>query len=312
MANPFAVLIYLDENLVRNLSSLVLSGYIETRIQRKIKDSTIHTGVHVESRNGSSKQETNGTLEREGYRDENEGNLINAEQHNQICRDLDGKAFIRQEDELRKTYTTFALNGNLNNYLNEGQFLQTRTGNNIISDEIESGELIEIEGTITNESLLAYVDTLIKLLSSIGCDNLNLLLDGKKSKLLNFSVLLNMLTHLQETLKLNDTQDLIMSTGEGSAILTVNKNNFMHNDYNIFDRVNCNCKVIGKVVKTCSRTGCINFLRKTGAEDFYEKFLESCDFLLECLKENGIVVPERPCCKIENNGIQVMPISISI
>ncbi|MBW6409189.1 hypothetical protein [Clostridium weizhouense] len=312
MANPFAVLIYLDENLVRNLSSLVLSGYIETRIQRKIKDSTIHTGVHVDSRNGSSKQETNGTLEREGYRDENEGNIINAEQHNQISRDLDGKAFIRQEDELRRTYTTFALNGSLNNYLTEGQFLQTRNGNNIISDEIASGELIEIEGLITNQSLLSYIDTLIILLSSLGCDNLNLLLDSKKSKILNFSVLLNMLTHLQEILKLNDTQDLVMSTGEGSAVITVNKNNFMHSDYNIFDRVNCNCKVIGKVVKSCSRSGCISFLRKTGTEDFYEKFLESCDFLIECLKENGIVVPERPCCKIEENGIQIMPISISI
>ncbi|WP_315078979.1 hypothetical protein [uncultured Clostridium sp.] len=312
MNNPFDILIYLDENLVRNLSSLVLSGYIDTRIQKRVRDAKIFEGIHFDSRNGSFQQETEGKSEREGYKDENKGNLANAEEHNQIWRDFNGTGNVRLEEEIRRTYTTFVLNGNLNNFFNTGEILRSRNDVNILNNEVESGELVEITGQITNQSLISYVDTLIALLSAIGCENLDPLLDKEKYKFINFSVLLNLLNKLKETLTLNNTQDLIMTTGDCTTVLTVNNNNFMNNDCNIFDKINCNCKVVGKVVKTCSGSGCINFLRKTGTEKFYEDLLIYCDSLLGCLKDNGIMVPERPCCKVENKGIQLMPISISI
>ncbi|AOR24239.1 hypothetical protein [Clostridium taeniosporum] len=312
MNNPFDILIYLDENLVRNLSSLVLSGYIDTRIQKRIRDAKVSEGVHLDSRNGSFQQETEGKNEREGYRDENKGNLVNAEQHNQVWRDFNGTGNIRLEEEIRRTYTTFVLNGNLNNFLQNGEILHSRNDINILNDEVESGELVEITGQITNQSLLCYVETLIALLDAIGCENLDPLLDKEKYKFINFSVLLKLLNNLKGKLILNNTQDLVMKTGDCTNVLTVNMNNFMNNDYNIFDKINCECKVIGKVVKTCCGSECINFLRKTGTEKFYEDLLIYCDSLLGCLKDQGIMVPERPCCKLENKGIQLMPISISI
>lgn len=312
MNNLFDVLIYLDENLVRNLSSLVLSGYIDTRIQKRVRDAKFSEGIHIDSRNGCLQQETEGKNEREGYKDENKGNLINSEQHNQIWKDFNGAGNVRLEEEIRRTYTTFVLNGNLNSFFNTGQILKSKNSIHILNNQINAGELVEITGQITNESLISYVETLIALLSAIGCEKLDPLLDKEKYKFINFSVLLNLLDKLKSTLTLNNTQDLMMITGDCTTVLTVNNNNFMNNDYNVFDKINCNCKVVGKVIKTCCGAGCINFLRKTGTEKFYEDLLDYCDSLLVCLKNNGIIVPERPCCKIENKGIQLMPISISI
>ncbi|SFC76735.1 hypothetical protein [Clostridium uliginosum] len=312
MANPFDILIYLDEYLVKNLSSLVLSGYIDTRILRNTRDKTCSSGLHLEKRNGAFTQETCGKNEREGFKDRNKASLMNQEKHDHICGDLDERNYAKQEEEIRRTYTTFVLNQNLNNYLNSDHILQYKNEKNIFDNAIASGELIEVTGKITNQCLTSYLDILINLLTSIGCENLNTILNKEKSNFINFSVFLNMISHLKETLILNNTQDLMMSMGKCTAILTVNTKNFMNSECNMFDKINCDCKVIGKVIKTCANGECINFLRKTGQDKFYEEFLSSCNFLLDSLKENGIIIPEMPCCKIEENAIQILPLSISI
>lgn len=48
MSNPFGILVYLDEILVRNLSSLVLTGFIETITRTQAFDRTLSAGFHEE------------------------------------------------------------------------------------------------------------------------------------------------------------------------------------------------------------------------------------------------------------------------
>ena len=225
-------------------------------------------------------------------------------------KDIDARQCIREEKQVKTTYTTFVLNGNLIDYLNENKQLQHKNETDIENNNIYTGDLIEIEGIITNKGILPYIDTLINLITIFGTEYLDTLSKECKGNI-NFSIFLKMLTYIKSILTYNNTQDLIMKRGNGTAILTVNKDNFMNNRCSMFDNINCHCKVVGKVIKTCSEEcDSISLLRKTGQEEFYENFFEKCKPLLECLKKNDILVPECPDLRINECAIQIMPLNI--
>jgi hypothetical protein len=310
MGNPFDILIYLDEDLVRNLSSLVLPGFIETITKRKSFDRTISAGFHEGDRNENSNQGSVSRLEREGYKDKNKLQANNNTMNHHLDKDIDARHCIREEEEIKTTYTTFVLNGNLINHFNENKQLQHKDEEDIENNNIEPGDLIEIRGTITNRGIIPFIDTLMNLITIFGAEYLDTL--TKECNLnINFSIYLKMLTYMKSVLTHNNTMDLIMKSGNGTAILTVNTNNFMNNKFDIFDNINCKCKVVGKVIKTCTEEcDSISLLRKTGQEEFYERFIEQCKPLLECLKKNNILVPDYPDLRINECAIQIMPLNI--
>lgn len=310
MNNPFDVLVYLDENLIRNLSSLVLTGFIETVTRTQAFDRTISAGFHEGNRLESFNEGHITRNEREGYKDKNKLEANHHSDNHHIDKDLDAKQCIREEKQVKTTYTTFVLNNTLITHLNENKQLQRKNESDIENNNIYSGDLIEIEGIITNRGVIPYVDTLINLITIFGVEYLETLTKECKG-IISFSIFLKMLTYIKSILTYNNTQDLIMTSGSGTAILTVNRDNFMNNKYSIFDNTNCRCRVVGKVIKTCSEEcDSISLLRKTGQEEFYEKFLEQSQPLLECLKKNNIMVPECPNLRINECAIQIMPLNI--
>lgn len=310
MSNLFDVLVYLDENLVRNLSSLVLTGFIETITKTQAFDRTLSAGFHQGDRIESSNQRSVTKNEREGYKDKNKLEANNNFEHHHMEKEIDTRQCVREEKQVKTTYTTFVLNGNLIDYLNENKQLQHKNEIDIENNNIASGDLIEIEGIITNKGVLSYIDTLINLITIFSTDYLNTLSKDCKGNI-DFSIFFKMLTYIKSILTYNNTQDLIMKSGNGIAILTVNKDNFMNNRCSVFDNINCHCKVVGKVIKTCSdECDSISLLRKTGQEEFYESFLKKCTPLLECLKKNDILVPECPDLRINECAIQIMPLNI--
>ena len=310
MNNPFDVLVYLDENLVRNLSSLVLTGFIETITRTQAFDRTLSAGFHEGDMIESSNQGSITRIEREGFKDKNKLEANNNTLHHHMNKDIDASHCIREEEEVKTTYTTFVLNGNLINHLNENKQLQHKNETDIENNNISTGDLIEIEGTITNKGVLSYIDTLINLITIFEVEYLDTLTKDCTEKI-NFSMFLKMLNYIKSILNCNSTQDLIMKSGKGIVILTINKDNFMNNRCNMFDNINCHCKVIGKVIKTCTQEcDSISLIRKTGQEEFYEKFLKKCEPLLECLKKNDILVPECPDLRINECAIQIMPLNI--
>ena len=195
-------------------------------------------------------------------------------------------------------------------HLNKNNELQHKDVTDIESDDIYAGDLIEVEGTITNSSLLCYIECLINLIDIFGADHLNTFTEGIETTM-NFTMFQKMLIHLKSILDCNNTQDLIMKVGNGKAILTINRNNFMNSQCNVFDKINCRCKVVGKVIKTCTeKDDTISLLRKTGQECFYENFFEKSTPLFDCLEANGLFVPECPELRIEECAMQIMPINI--
>ena len=64
MSNPFDILVYLDENLVKNLASLVLTGYIETITLTQAFDRTLKAGMKEENRIENSNQGSVTRIER--------------------------------------------------------------------------------------------------------------------------------------------------------------------------------------------------------------------------------------------------------
>jgi len=310
MNESFDVLVYLDENLVRNLSSLVLTGFIETITNTQSFDRTLSAGFHEDDRTECSTQGSVTRIEREGFKDKNKLEASNNFEQHHLEKDIDSRQCIREEKQVKTTYTTFVLNGNLIDYLNENKKLQHKNESDIENDNIYTGDLIEIEGTITNKCVISYIDTLINLITIFGAEYLDNLTKDCSGKL-NFSMFLKMLTYIKSILTYNNTEDLMMKSGTGTVILTVNKDNFMNNRCNMFDNINCHCKVVGKVIKTCTEEcDSISLLRKTGQEEFYEKFFEKCKPLLDCLKKNDILVPECPDLRINECAIQIMPLNI--
>jgi len=310
MNNPFDVLVYLDENLVTNLSSLVLTGFIETITRTQAFDRTLSAGFHEGERIESSNEGRITRNEREGFKDKSKLEANNNFKHHHLEKDIDARQCIREEKEVKTTYTTFMLNKNLIDYFNEHNQLQHKNETDIENNNIYSGDLIEIEGIITNKCIVSYIDTLINLITIFGTEYLDTLSKNCAGKI-NFLIFLKMLTYIKSILTYNNTQDLIMKTGNGTAILNVNKDNFMNNRSSMFDKINCHCKVVGKVIKTCTEEcDSISLFRKTGQEQFYEDFFEKCKPLLECLKKNDILVPECPDLRINECAIQIMPLNI--
>jgi hypothetical protein len=310
MNNSFDVLVYLDENLVRNLSSLVLTGFIETITHTQAFDRTLSAEFQEGDRLESSNQGSLTRIERKGFRDKNKSEANNNFLHHHIDKEIEARHCIKEERQVKTTYTTFVLNGSLINYFNENNQLQHKNENDIENNNIYPGDLIQLEGTITNKGIIPFVETLINLITIFGAEYLDTLTKECNLKI-NFSIVLKMLTYMKSILDYNNTVDLIMKSGKGTAILTVNKDNFMNNKFNMFDNINCHCKVIGKVIKTCSeKNDSISLLRKTGQEEFYEKFFEQFSPLLECLKKNDIFVPECPDLRINECAIQIMPLNI--
>lgn len=310
MNNPFDVLVYLDEILVKNLSSLVLTGFIETVTLTQSFDNTLSAGMQEGHRSENTSQDSITRIEREGFKDKNKLDSNNDFEHYHYDRALDARRCVREEKKVQTTFTTFVLNRNLIDYFNENEKLHKKNEDDIENDNIEVGDIIELEGTITNNSLVSYVDTLINLMDVFGCDYLDTLTKDCSCNL-TFTRFYKMLTYLKKVLCCNNTQDVIMKSGNGTVILTVSTDNFMNNKCSVFDKINCHCKIVGKVVKTCSEDcDSISLLRKTGQEEFYEKFFEKSRCLIKCLEDNDIFVPQCPNLRMEKCAIQVMPINI--
>lgn len=310
MNNPFDVLVYLDDTLVKNLAALVLTGYVETITRTLLVDKTLQAGMKEGDRIESTNQGSLTKIEREGFKDRNEFDSNNDFTHYHLDKDIDARQLVREQLQVQKTFTTFVLNGNLMSYFNEHNELHHKDVTDIENDNIEAGDMIEIEGTITNSCVATYVETLINLIDAFGCEYLNELTKDCKCKM-KFEAFSKMLACLKKTLDCNNTQDLIMECGSGKAVLTVNKVNFLNSSCNIYDKINCHCKVVGKVVKTCSSDeDTISLLRKTGQEDFYEKFFDMSKPLLECMSNNGIMIPKCPDLRINECAIQIMPLNI--
>lgn len=309
MANGFDLFIYLDEGLVRNLSSLLLNGYIEIRTYKTTIDRTLTGRVHLENKQQLFGEHRHIKDERDGYKAKNHTQAENYQKAIESDSGLEHRDYEKIEDEVKKIYTVFGLHNELITGLYNTNMITHINESHIINKKVAMGDYIEVNGEITTLSIVCYLDIIIDILTCYGTDNLNKLLDDRKSGRLNFTGILNMMKHLKELLTANDTEDLIVKNGDTTVVLTVNRRFFLNKDAYIFDKVHCGCKIMGKIVKI---TDNISLLRKTCQYEYYEKLLKSIQPLLNILEEDGIIIPDIPSLKISGRILELAPISICI
>ena len=71
------LLIYLDEGLTKNLNSLIINGYIETRTSKWIEDRTISAGVDFTDKDLYFQEDRRMKDERDGYKGKSYNNACN-------------------------------------------------------------------------------------------------------------------------------------------------------------------------------------------------------------------------------------------
>ncbi|NLK93744.1 MAG: hypothetical protein GX275_00945 [Clostridiales bacterium] len=308
--NTLDLLMYLDEGLVRNLSSLVLSGYIDIRTTRLIRDKTLSGRAAIENREHNFDEDRCAEDEREGYKGTNLFRAEHSEETINNMANIENREFIRREEEIKKIYTTFTLHKELFNGLNTIKPVKIFDNVSIKDGDISSGDYVKISGELISESVNSYLDSLINIFSCFGCDCLNKIITTNDSSMMNFTSINNIVNHLNEILNRNSTQDLILNCGDTPIVLNVNNNFFMNNNSYVYDKIDCPCTVFGKVIKVAKNGQSISLLRKTAQHDYYENLLGKCTPYCDKLTNSGIVVPKMPRLKCEGISLIIIPISI--
>ena len=309
-AATLALLMYLDEGLVKNLSSLVLSGFINIRTTKLIQDRTLLGSAGVDERHHNYDEDRCGEDERDGFRSSNLTRYEHNESTVQNKGFLENREFVRREEEIQRIYTSFELHSQLMVGLNEANYIQTFEDVTINEGDVSPGDYVKIHGELTTESLNSYIDSLLTVFECMGCDNLDSLIKSNNKCCMNFNAMNKFLTHLDTILNKNSTQDLILNCGNTPIILNVNNNFFMNNNAYIYDRVECPCTVYGKVIKVAPTGSCVSLLRKTAQCSFYENVLNQFSPYWGELTNSGIIVPEMPRLKCEGVSLIVVHISI--
>lgn len=301
-------LFYIDELLLTGLASLIGEGYIEIITRRRVWDRSLTGRINFDESCSEFFEDRNTKDKREGYKGyvKVDGNTCTESNCNN--RSIENRGICRFEEEEKHIFTMFSFHNKLANQLISNNLL--RYTDDILGETVQNGEYILLNGRISHECMKSYIDALKIIIDSFGCDFLNKLLD--KGCSMNFNIISNILDNILDKICLNNTTDLILTCGNKEIVLTINEGNFLKDRVHKFDNINCNCNILGKVIKHCNQNENIHFLRKTGQQDFYEDLLKKCIPYFDCLNKIGITPPVCPRMRIDKNPYQIVPISIYI
>ena len=303
---------YLDENLVRNLSSLLLSGYIDIRTTRLIQDQTLSGRAALEFMQHGFQDNRNSDTMKDGYKETNLAESVKSDQAQNTIANLENRQFIRREQEEKKIFTTFTLHSQLISGLTINNQIKSFNNKTIVEGEVKAGQYILLNGDLKTESVNSYLDSLLTIFDCYGCECLDGLMDNQSENIKSFKNAKHLISHLYQILNKNSTEDMILNCGDTKVVLNVNNNFFMNNNAYIYDKVDCPCTVFGKVINVASSGECVGLLRKTTQQEFYHRILNSCHNSCIKLEEKGIFIPKMPTLKCEGLSLIVMPISICI
>ncbi|WP_300384482.1 hypothetical protein [Clostridium sp.] len=307
------LLVYLDEELIRNLNSVALNGYIDIRTFRKIKDRTIGGNVRLNERNSDGYDCRNQKDKIEGYKSKHDSYENHYQNADEKTLGFEGRDFDRNEQEIKKISTVFTLHNDLLNKMIESNYVKDFLNEEIDFSSIKEGDYIQIKGCVQPTSMPLYIDTLINSLNCYGDDCLNNMIDIEGLGNLNFNIIKSLLENLNKTIMANGTRDLIIENNDISIITSINEGSFLINHSNMFDLAHCNCKIFGKVMKIKEENEkCISLLRKSSQEEYFNNILNEINPYFKKLMDKGIILPEKPECNIEGKTLIILPISISI
>lgn len=303
--------IYIDEYLIKSLSSVYLNGYIDIRTSRRICDNTLAGRIHLDENNKIYCSDGKSKIYNKGFKTNNKSTDCNHTTFYGNDRTLENRLFGRTEEEIKRIYTTFEIHNNMIISMNSSNAIRDMKNISLVNSNISEGDFIKLNGCIAETSIPSYLDSIISLIECFPIDLLDSLLVNKNLGKLNFSIILNLLKSIKEKISLNSTEDIIMNCQGYTAVLNTNSKYFLNGDCYVFDKCNCNCNVLGKVIKVCKNdSSCINLLRKLTQENYYMELLDSISPYLDLLKDLEIPIPKCPNPKITSPTVLVTPISM--
>ncbi|MGL4569610.1 MAG: DUF6414 family protein [Clostridium sp.] len=302
------ILFYIDEILLTGLSSLIGEGYIEIITRKRIWDRSLVGRINYDENNSEFCEDRNTKDKREGYKGYSEIDGNTSTSSNSRNRMIENRGLCRVEEEEKRIFTMFSFHNKITTQLIQNNSLKSI--DDLIDGNVSNGDYLLVNGLISNECFKSYIESLKTIIDCFGCDKLNSLLDN--GFLIDFNIISKLLDSIYNKICLNNTSDLILNCGNNEIILTINESNFLNDRAHKFDNIECNCNILGKVVKQCNNDDRIHFLRKTGQQEFFEDLLQKCIPAFDCLKKIGIDPPKCPRMKIENNPYQIIPVSIYV
>ncbi|MCY6959138.1 DUF6414 family protein [Clostridium brassicae] len=301
--------IYMNKDLMLDIYSISIDGYIESRAIRCIEDNINNLKVQNSCKDGknSGKKKANNNKEKSLAKD------ISTSYNNEFVTGVDARRSTRNEISIKKIYTNFQLFNNLKDIMIRENSLVSIQKRDIATGNIFYDKYTEVEGSISSISTVSQISCMIDTLEAYGCKDLDTLLKDKKEKgLNNYSVILTQLKNLNNCLTKNSTVSMIIDCYGFEMVLNVNLNNFLNKSTYMYDYVGCYCKVLCKIINTVNENEYIDLLCKTCMSDYYNKFLDNMYPYLDILSENNILVPNEITTKIEGPAVEAIPISIYV
>lgn len=305
------LLIYLDEGLIKNLNSVALDGYIDIRTFRRVQDKALGGNLRISDRTSYTNDYKYQKDIDIRYKTKHKTFGDSQQNSNENSFSLDAKEGFRNEEEIKIISTSYKLHYDLLNNLKSSNAIK------LIDDldykNLNIGDLIEVKGCIKETSLVSYLNTLIKSLEWYNNDYLNDLIKNEDIGPLKFDIIKKILNTIKEDLVKNHTKDLIVTNSNSNMIVNVNEKHFFSSDSNMFDFLNCNTTIFGKIMMIDTNEDCIiSLLRKTSQQEYYKKNLEIINKYLKIIKDKGVIIPNIMECTLKGKILMILPISICI
>lgn len=306
MFDNLGILIYLDEVLVKSISSIQgqIVGYIDIRTRKKAWD----VGVSERCKSGTTDtiylEERNNKDKREGFK----GTASSDAETKTVCNDHDKiqeqRGNVRCEEEIKQIYTAYVYHQNFYN----GLLQMGRISNFCTGDSCNEGDYIFIKGKLIGNTMISYIESILLIIETYGQDILENYIP--KGEILNISRIKILLEKIKGKLEEGNIFDLLIQHDKGHCILQINSNCFCNESCFKNSSIGCNINIIGKIMRKVNSDEDINLLRKLNQEHFYEELLKKVDTIFSNI-DLGIPIPRLGDICI-CDSMQIMPISIYV
>lgn len=305
-------MIYLNTDLLKNVSSVTLPGFLDIQTTRVVKDKVVDGGADTHQCNSSCNETEICEQITDGF------NVDNSKDENNFRKENYGNIYLRNidtsrvEEEFRSFDTQSTMYRNLINNFKRNNNLHEFNSNNFNPALIYEGDIVKIKGELMSESLQAYLSSIVTILSSLNLDEINKLIPCNFPKFIDYNYILSITTDLLVKLQKDNTQDMIFLVGDTKIVLQVNNSFFATQNVSAFDDVGFPCTVFGKVIKKSNGENCISLLRKSMLINYYTKVFISFKPYFELLENYNIILPKMAGFDCKGLFIDILPVCITV
>lgn len=303
--------IYANREIILDLYSIIIDGYLESVSIKRVEDKSDNFRVQ----NGRKNVKSNDL--KKSYTSKDKISIAENEcidKYRDFSGTIDDKNSIRDEISVKRIYTNFHILNKLKNVMVAENMIKYMKKGKISSENIVRGDYIEVEGCISPISLITEINTMIDIIETYDDKELNKLLKNQQDRevFMDYSIILKHLKNLNKQLSSHNTTNMIIDCKYSKVVLNINTNNFSDKNVYMYDNVDCDCKVLCKVIKVVDENKYIDLLCKTCMSSYYNELLKSIRTNLDILRENNIILPNNITTEIKGPAIQAIPIAIYV